>query len=100
MDKARKKQVPMHQEIEKLENLSLIKGTIKTKVMKKLGKSPIFFKIDAFHLWDNKWPVNVWCKSLGTGEGVVPSYKITDSFFVEVSKDNRMSSTPRIVKKY
>ena len=100
MDKARKKQASMHQEVEKLESLSLIKGTIKTKVMKRLGKPPDFFEINVHHLWANKWRVNVWCKGSGSGDGVVLSYNIVDSFFVEVSKDNRMSSTPRIVKKY
>jgi len=101
MKKTSKRSQPMHQHVDEPVDLSVIQEAIKTKTVKKLGKPPSFFKVDAHHLWDNKWRVNVWVKGIGTGEGVVPSYQITDSFFVEVSKDsNRMTSTPRIVKKY
>jgi len=101
MKKTKKKQQPMHQQVDKPVDLSSIEEAIKAKTMKKLGKPHNFFKIDAHHLWDNKWRVNVWSKGVGTGEGVVPAFEITDSFFVEVSKDNnRMTSSPRIVKKY
>ena len=101
MKKTSKKQESMHQQVDTPADLERMKEAIKTKTMKKLGKPPSFFKVDAHHLWDNKWRVNVWVKGVGTGEGVVPSHEITDSFFVEVSKDsNRMTSTPRIVKKY
>ena len=90
----------MHQQVDRPEDLLRVGAAIKTKVIKRLGKPPNFFKIDTNHLWANKWRVNVWCKGSGSGDGVVLSYNIVDSFFVEVSKDNRMSSTPRIVKKY
>ena len=98
-----KKQQPkqaMHQHVEGTKDHSATEEAIKAKVMKKLGKPSNFFKIDAHHLWANKWRVNVWCIGRGTGEGVVPTFSIDDSFFVEISKDNRMSSSPRIVKKY
>ena len=100
MKKTNKKQEPMHQQVDTPLDLQKMEEAIKTKVLKKLGKPRDFFKIDANHLWANKWRVNVWRKTAGTGEGVVPSFSIADSFFIEVSKDNRMSSSPRIVKKY
>ena len=96
-----KKQESMHQQVDTPADLERMKEAITTKVLKKLGKPTNLFKIDANHLWANKWRVNVWIKGVGTGEGVVPSFEIADSFFVEVSKDNnRMTSSPRIVKKY
>jgi len=100
MKKTSKVQESMHQQVDTPADLERMKEAIKTNTMKKLGKPPDFFKIDAHHLWANKWRVNIWNKGVGTGEGVVPSFEITDSFFVEVSKDNRMTSSPRIVKKY
>ena len=100
MNRKSNKQESMHQQVDAPADPLRIKGAINTKVLKRLGKPPDFFKIDVHHLWANKWRVNVWCKGMGSGEGVVPSFNISDSFFVEVSKDNRMSSTPRIVKKY
>lgn len=101
MNKASKKNQPMHQQVDDVD-ISGMQEAISKKVLKKLGKPPNFFKIDVHHLWSNKWRVNVWCIGRGTGEGlgVVPTFSIDDSFFVEISKDNRMSSTPRIVKKY
>ena len=92
---------PMHQKVDQMGPPSEeIKQAIEQKVMKRLGKPPCFHKIEAKHLWDNKWRVNVWSKSYNTGDKIVASFRITDSFFVEVSKTNRVSSSPRIVKKY
>ena len=77
-----------------------LKEAIEQKVLKRLGKPPSFHKIEARHLWDNKWRVNIWIKFYNTGDKVVPGFSITDSFFVEVSKTNRVSTSPKIVKKY
>ena len=91
----------MHQKVDPVGKPSEeLKETIEQKILKRLGKPPSFFKIVALHLWNNKWRVNVWIKTIGSGEGVVPSFEITDSFFVEVSDTNRVSASPKIVKKY
>jgi len=91
----------MHQKVDQMGPPSEeIKQAIEKKVLKRLGKPPDFHKIEARHLWDNKWRVNVWSKFYNTDDKVVPGFNITDSFFVEVSKTNRVSSSPRIVKKY
>ena len=77
-----------------------LKEAIEGKVIKRLGKPPGFYQIEAIHLWDNKWRVNVWIKFYNSTYKVVPGFSITDSFFVEVSKTNRVSASPKIVKKY
>ena len=92
---------PMHQKVDPMSPSSEeIKLAVEGKILKRLGKPPSFFKIEAKHLWANKWRVNVWSKGVGSDDGVVPSFEITDSFFVEVSKTNRVSASPKIVKKY
>ena len=92
---------PMHQKVDPMSPSSEeIKLAVEGKILKRLGKPPSFFKIEAKHLWANKWRVNVWAKFYNTEIKVVPGFNITDSFFVEVSKTNRVSSSPRIVKKY
>lgn len=92
---------PMHQGINPSEEeaermVTLIGG----RILKRLGKPRYFYKVDVHHLWDNKWRVNVWIKTISEeGVGVVPSHSISDSFFVTV-KNNRISTSPKIVKKY
>lgn len=92
---------PMHQNVtnqeESNEGLAL---KIKDRILKRLGKPRYFYKFDAHHLWANKWRVNVWIKTHGKGEGVVPYYSISDSFFVTVGKNDRISTNPKITKKY
>ena len=46
MKKTKKKQQPMHQQVDKPVDLSSIEEAIKAKTMKKLGKPHNFFKID------------------------------------------------------
>ena len=73
---------------------------IKDRILKRLGKPKYFYKIDAHHLWENKWRVNVWIKTTcEVGIGVAPSHSISDSFFVTI-KNNRISTNPKITKKY
>ena len=92
---------PMHQKVDPMGPPSEeLKEAIEHKVLKRLGKPPGFHSIVARHLWDNKWRVNVWIKFYNSGDKVVPGFSITDSFFVEVSKTNRVSASPKIVKKY
>ena len=92
---------PMHQKVDPAGLPSEeLKEAIEKKVIKRLGSPPDFHKIEARHLWDNKWRVNVWSKYYNSGDKVVPGFKITDSFFVEVSATNRVSASPKIVKKY
>ena len=54
---------------------------IKQKIIKRLGKPRSFFRVDANHLWDNYWRVNVWTKTYTTENRVVPQFNICDSFF-------------------
>ena len=96
-----KQKQPMHQKVDPVGKPSEeLKEAIEQKVLKRLGKPPGFYSIGARHLWDNKWRVNVWIKFYNSTDKVVPSFAITDSFFVEVSKTNRVSTSPKIVKKY
>lgn len=91
----------MHQKVDPMGPPSEeLTEAIEKKVLKRLGKPPNFYKIEARHLWENKWRVNVWTKFYNTGDKVVPGFVISDSFFVEVSKTNRVSASPKIVKKY
>ena len=97
---AKQKQL-MHQKVDPTGPPSEeLKEAIEGKVIKRLGKPPGFYQIEAIHLWDNKWRVNVWIKFYNSTYKVVPGFSITDSFFVEVSKTNRVSASPKIVKKY
>ena len=99
--KTAKPKQAMHQNVDPMGPPSEeVKQAIEQKVIKRLGKPPGFDQIEAKHLWDNKWRVNVWCKFYNSTDKVVPSFNISDSFFVEVSKTNRVSASPRIVKKY
>ena len=93
--------MPMHQDVTKAEDNEALSQKIRDRILRRLGKPRYFYKIDAHHLWSNKWRVNVWIKTHGTGEGigVVPSHTICDSFFV-VIKNNRISTNPKITKKY
>jgi len=93
---------PMHQKVDPPVSLPSeeTKEDIEKKVMKRLGSPPDFFKVEAHHLWDIKWRVNVWTKYYTTPDKIVPGFAISDSFFVEVSKTNRVSASPKIVKKY
>ena len=92
---------PMHQDVTKAEDNGALSQKIKDRILKRLGKPKYFYKIDAHHLWGKKWRVNVWIKSTcdETGIGVAPSHSISDSFFVTI-KNNRISTNPKIVKKY
>ena len=91
----------MHQKVDPMDPPSEeLKEAIEQKVLKRLGKPPSFHKVEARHLWDNKWRVNVWTKFYNSADKVVPGFAISDSFFVEVSKANRVSASPKIVKKY
>ena len=100
-NKPKKTNQPMHQKVEPMGPPSEeLKEGIENKVLKRLGKPRYFYKVDVHHLWDNKWRVNVWIKTISEeGVGVVPSHSISDSFFVTV-KNNRISTSPKIVKKY
>lgn len=91
----------MHQDVPspKGDN-SELEEQIKKKIISRLGKPKGFFRVDANHLWDNYWRVNVWCKFYNSTDKVVPGFKISDSFFVTVGKNNRLSANPKIVKKY
>ena len=92
--------VPMHQNVTKAEESNkALSQKIKDRILKRLGKPKYFYKIDAHHLWGNKWRVNVWIKTVGEGAGVCPSHGISDSFFVTI-KNNRISTNPKITKKY
>ena len=100
-NKPKKTKEPMHQNVDPMGPPSEeLKEAIEGKVIKRLGKPPGFYQIEAIHLWDNKWRVNVWIKFYNSTYKVVPGFSITDSFFVEVSKTNRVSASPKIVKKY
>ena len=93
--------VPMHQNVTKAEESNKeLSQKIKDRILKRLGKPKYFYKIDAHHLWGNKWRVNVWVKTTcEEGIGVAPSHSISDSFFVTI-KNNRISTDPKITKKY
>ena len=93
---------PMHQDVTNAgENNEALARKIKDRILKRLGKPKYFYKIDAHHLWSNKWRVNVWIKNTHSedGIGVAPSHSICDSFFVTI-KNNRISTNPKITKKY
>ena len=92
--------VPMHQDVTNAEDNEALSRKIKNRILKRLGKPRYFYKIDANHLWSNKWRVNVWIRTTcEEGIGVVPSHSICDSFFVTI-KNNRISTNPKITKKY
>ena len=93
--------VPMHQDVTNAEDNEALAQKIKNRILKRLGKPRYFYKVDAHHLWDNKWRVNVWIKTTDNSEGVgvVPSHSICDSFFVTI-KNNRITTKPKITKKY
>ena len=94
--------VPMHQDVTNAEEGNeALAQKIKARILKRLGKPRYFYKIDTNRLWANKWRVNVWIKVHRAGEalGVVPSHSISDSFFVTI-KNNRISTNPKITKKY
>jgi len=92
--------MPMHQDVTKAEDNEALSQKIKDRILKRLGKPKYFYKIDAHHLWGNKWRVNVWIKTTcEVGIGVAPSHSISDSFFVTI-KNNRISTNPKITKKY
>ena len=91
---------PMHQDITNAEDNEALAQKIKNRILKRLGKPRSFYKVDAHHLWDNKWRVNVWIKTISKeGVGVVPTHSICDSFFVTI-KNNRITTKPKITKKY
>jgi len=90
----------MHQDVTKAEDDEAMSRKIKERILKRLGKPKFFYKIDAHHLWSNRWRVNVWTKSTyDVGIGLAPSHSICDSFFVTV-KNDRISTSPKITKKY
>ena len=94
--------VPMRHDVTNAEESNeALAQKIKDRILRRLGKPRYFYKVDVHHLWDNKWRVNVWIKTTGKGEGmgVVSSHSISDSFFV-VIKNNRISTNPKITKKY
>ena len=92
--------MPMHQDVTKAEDNEAFAQKIKDRILRRLGKPSYFYKIDAHHLWENKWRVNVWIKTTcEEGIGVAPSHSICDSFFVTI-KNNRISTNPKITKKY
>ena len=62
-----------------------------------LGRPSNLFRIDAKHLWDNHYRVNVMCAE-ETGLSQL-SILITDRFHVVVSEDG-IRSTPPVERKY
>ena len=72
------------------------------KVLELLGKPPNFYQITAGKVAKNAHRVNVWNqkpKLKSTGY-LFPSYQICDSFYVKVSSEGIISSSPPIEPKY
>jgi len=66
---------------------------LKKLVLQILGKPKDFLKIDAIHLYDNRYRINVWTR----GES---GAKISDNFFVKSNDGTILSCDPVLNKKY
>lgn len=67
------------------------------RVMKELGIPDNLFRVDAKHLWNDRFRVNVYC-SLSQNRALNDVW-ITDSFHVTV-EDDTITSAPPIKRKY
>jgi len=65
-------------------------GLVEGWVLDTLGRSPNFSHVRAYHLWDNRFRVNIW-----TNEN-----RISDSFFIHAVLDGITHSSPALEKKY
>ena len=61
------------------------KNTIPQSVLEGFASVPHQYKIDAINITGNKWRLNYWSKWYD-GNRVVPTNRITKSFFVEYSE--------------
>ena len=98
-------------ETEKVVSLPVIdEDYVCKEVLKLLGRPPKFYQITAGKVAENAHRVNVWNqkpKPKSTGvythiedDYLFPSYQICDSFYVRVSLEGIVSSSPPIEKKY
>jgi len=62
-------------------------------VLKILGKPKDFLKIQAIHLYDNRYRVNVWVHGANGA-------KIIDNFFIKSNDGSILSCDPALNKKY
>lgn len=67
------------------------------QVLNELGIPDNLFRVDAKHLWDDRYRVNVYCSL--TQNRALNEIRITDSFHVTVD-DDKISSMPPISRKY
>lgn len=67
------------------------------QVLNQLGIPDNLFRVDAKHLWDDKYRVNVFCSL--SQDRALNDIRITDSFHVTVD-DDQIHSAPPIRRKY
>ena len=63
----------------------ITKRTIPEDVLMEFASVPYFYKVDAIHITGDKWRLNYWSKWYD-GNRVVPTNRITKSFFVQYSE--------------
>jgi hypothetical protein len=86
----------MPKTIKKEEEVKTInKETVEQNIIQLLGTPKNFSHVNAVHLFDNRWRVNVYDKT----PGFIEKRTITDSFYCIVTKNGEISS-PNIEKKY
>jgi hypothetical protein len=69
---------------------------IASRVLSQLGRPKKLLRVEARHLWGDHFRVNVLIRE---DRGPVPTARIVDSFFVQLS-DEGMVSQPPISRKY
>ena len=75
-----------------------VEKSVKSEVMKRLGKPSVDWNITAMNVFDNKWRVNVWINK--TPDGIMKQMLIRHSYFISVSPDGKVSADVEIEKCY
>jgi hypothetical protein len=73
--------------------------SIRSKVLKRLGKPVDLFRVDVIKLWEKTYRINVW-RVTDSDEGIARKYTVSDSFFGKLSSSGALKTNPKIEKKY